>query len=190
MVEGSTDALTVMGTELIIEDDDERGVTVRGTPSTGTLVTVEEGESGTYTVVLDAAPAAGDVRVTATVSGSEEVTVSPEALTFTGSDWDVVRTVTVTAAHDPDAAPETATVTHAVTGADYESNGVTAADVTVRVTDDDPLPALTVGLESETVAEAGGTAEVRLTTVTPFDEDQGGGTGAGRDGGSGRLHDQ
>ena len=132
--------LEVIGT---IEDDDTRGVTVSKTE-----FTFREGREETYEVVLDTQPT-GPVTVRVTVSGSPEVTAQPSRLWFTADDWFTAQTVTVRAAHDDDAAADEATVTHAVAGADYGSNEVTAAPVSVSVEDDD-TPSVTV---SETAIE-------------------------------------
>ena len=98
-------------------------------------MTVPEGASRTYTVVLRSQPS-GPVTVTPSVAGSPDVTVSG-ALTFTAEDWDRAQTVTVSAAQDADAANDRATVEHAVSGGGYGS--VTAADVAVTVEEDDEL---------------------------------------------------
>ena len=132
--------LEVIGT---IEDDDTRGVTVSKTE-----FTFREGREATYEVVLDTQPT-GPLTVRVTVSGSPEVTAQPSRLWFTADDWFTAQTVTVRAAHDDDAAADEATVTHAVAGADYGSNEVTAAPVSVSVEDDD-TPSVTV---SETAIE-------------------------------------
>ena len=110
-----------------VTDDDTRGVTV----SAPTLA-VNEGSSGTYTVVLDSEPTAS-VTVTPS-SGNSDVTVS-SALTFTTMNWSTAQMVTVTAAHDSDAVDDSATISHAVEGGDY--GAVTAASVTVTVDDDE-----------------------------------------------------
>ena len=49
-----------------------------------------EGGSDSYTVVLTSEPT-GDVTVEMAVSGDEDVTVSPESLTFTDSNWETGR---------------------------------------------------------------------------------------------------
>ena len=115
--------LSVIATAVTINDD-ERGVTV-----SKTTLPVAEGGSETYTVVLTSEPT-GAVTVTPSVTGSPAVTVSG-ALTFTASDWDQAQTVTVSAAPDADADEETATIEHAVSGADYGAVEAGAVAVTV-----------------------------------------------------------
>ena len=111
-VTGSTtaDGLSVSSTRVTITDDDTRGVTV-----SPTSLPVTEGSTNGYTVVLDSAPT-GTVTVTPTVTGSSDVTVSDEVLTFTASTWDETQTVTVSAGQDVDAEDETAAVSHEVAG--------------------------------------------------------------------------
>ena len=79
-VTGTTTAsdLSVSGTTATIVEDDERGVTV----STPTL-TVPEGGTAIYTVVLQSQPTV-TVTVTPSVSGDADVTVSPSSLSFAG----------------------------------------------------------------------------------------------------------
>ena len=112
-----------------VEDNDTRGVTV-----SATALTVNEGTTGTYTVVLNSQPTAS-VTVTPSRTGSSDVTFSPPTLTFTASTWDTVQQVTVTAAQDNDAVNDSATISHAVTGGDYA--GVTVDSVVVTVDDDE-----------------------------------------------------
>ena len=121
--------LTVSGTVVNINDDDSRGVTV-----SKSSLTVNEGGTGTYTVVLASQPT-GDVKVTPSrSSGDADVTVSG-ALTFTPNNWSSAQTVTVSAAQDLDSNNDTAVMGHAVSGGDYGSE--TAGSVTVTVTDDE-----------------------------------------------------
>ena len=155
-ISGTTEVvgLEVTGTSLAIADNDERGVTVA--PS---AITLAEGASATYTVALDTEPT-DTVTVTPTPGGSSEVTVS-EALTFTAADWDEPQTVTVAAARDADAADDTATIGHAIAGADYGANGVTADDVAVTVEDTETTLTLTV--DPAVVDEDAGPATVTVT---------------------------
>ena len=122
--------LSVLPAELTITDDDERGVAV-----TPTGLTVDEGGSTAYTVVLESEPTES-VTVSVTRTGDGDVTVGSTSLTFTASDWDVAQTVRVSAGEDEDAANGTATIAHGVSSSgDYD--GVTAASVTVTERDSD-----------------------------------------------------
>ena len=161
-VTGTTAAsgLEVVPTAVTIADDDARGVTV----SAATLTVPEEG-SNRYTVVLRSAPTA-DVTVTPSLptGSSPEVSVSPATLTFTPGNWATAQTVTVEADQDDDAEDDEATVEHEVSGGDYGSNGVTAADVAVTVDDDETASAkLTLSVEPPSVAEDAGETEVTVT---------------------------
>ncbi len=153
---GSTHLLAQPGH--LVDATDPRGVSV--SPRT---LSVGEGSSATYTVVLDSQPT-GNVTVTPAVSGDADVTVSPSALTFTPTDWSTVQTVTVSAAQDADAYDDTASVSHAVAGADYAS--VTAHGVSVTVTDDETGPGRVTGLSAEATARS-----VTLSWTAPADAD-------------------
>ena len=112
-----------------VEDNDTRDVTV-----STTALTINEGATGTYTVVLDSQPTAS-VMVTPSKTGSSDVTFSPPTLTFTTSNWSTAQTVTVATAQDSDAVDDSATISHAVTGGDYAS--LTVDSVVVTVDDDE-----------------------------------------------------
>lgn len=98
-----------------------------------TSLTVIEGRSRSYQVRLSAAPSA-NVTVTIASSPAGVVTVEPEELTFTASDWSTQQRVTVTAAQDDDTDDGAATLSHTLGG-----TGVAPAGPTLRVTvtDDD-----------------------------------------------------
>ncbi len=127
---GGQSTLAATGT---ITDDDERGVTV-----SETALDIDEGESGTYTVVLTSQPT-GTVTVAMTTDlAGTDVSVDKTSLAFTADNWDDEQTVTVSAAGDEDAVVDDAvTLTHAVTGGDYGTNGVTADPVAVTIVEDD-----------------------------------------------------
>ena len=118
------DAVTVT-----IDEDDEAGVTL----SVSSL-TIQEGNSGNYTVVLDSQPTD---EVTVTIGGaSGDVTASPSSLTFTSANYAVAQTVTVTVAPDDDAVTDgLVRLTHSASGGDYDA--VSIAPVTVTVREDD-----------------------------------------------------
>ena len=140
-----------------VTDDDTRGVTV-----TPTSLTVNEGGTNTYTVVLDTEPSDA---VTVTINDptdNTDVSANPASLTFSTSNWAAAQTVTVSAAEDDDSTRDTATVTHTVAGGDYAS--FAASSVAVTVTDND-TPGVTVTPLSLTVGEGStGTYTVVLNT--------------------------
>ena len=161
-----------------VDDDDTSGVTV-----SSTSLTVAEGDSDEYTVVLKSQPA-GDVTVTISVSGSSEVTADQTSLTFTTSNWDDEKTVEVSAGQDDDADNDRATISHAVSG--YGT--VTTADsVAVTVTDDDD-PDVKVSFEETAYSvNEGGRVTVnvnldrdprRTVTIPVTSANQGGATSA------------
>ena len=150
---------TAKTTTVTIADNDTRGVAI-----SPTTLTITEGASKTYEVVLNTQPT-GDVTVTpslATRSDADVTLASSSALTFTMLNWNVAQTVTVNAAEDNDAAPGVATIEHAVAGADYA--GVTASDVTVTEADND-MPGVTISPTTLTITEGTSkTYEVVLNT--------------------------
>ena len=118
-----------------IDDDDTRGVTL--SPD---ALSILEGQSDTYTVVLDSEPT-GDVTVTFSTDDST-VTVSTanaaNDLAFTASNWDRAQTVTVSTQTDTDSADDTVTIAHAVSGGDYGAATVDSLAVTVKEPDTTP----------------------------------------------------
>ena len=112
---------------------------VLGAGTTGVTVgrstlTVDEGLTDTYTVVLNNQPTA-DVVINITPGGGP--TVDKTSLTFTTTNWDTAQTVTVTAPEDTgNTDDETATITHAVdasSAAEYQ--GVAVGDLEVTAYD-------------------------------------------------------
>ena len=143
-----------------VRDNNPRGVTL-----SASSVSVPEGGSTEYTVRLDTQPVGGDVTVMVGGVPALGISASPTALTFTGTNWRTPQTVTVSAAEDDgNAATESATLTHAVSGADYGREGVAADSVTATTTDNDS-PSLYVVPTALALAEgATSTYAVRLNT--------------------------
>ena len=144
-------------TTVSIDDDDGAGVSV-----SKAALTIDEGSSGTYTIVLDSQPTADVVVTINDPTGNTDVTADPASLTFSTSDWSSSQTVTVNAAHDTDADDETATVTHTVTSTDTSYSSATASSVIVTVTDDDVQVTVSFWAASYMVVE-GGTQSVTVT---------------------------
>ncbi len=139
----------------VIED------TVAGVGVSPTHLTVNEGGTNTYTVVLATQPSGGVTVTPSRISGSTDVTVS-SALTFGRTNWSTAQAVTVRAGTDTDGEDEAATLSHTVSG--YGS--VTASDVSVTV-DDAQTPGVTVGASGLTVSEGGSATYTVVLTVPP-----------------------
>ena len=126
-----------------VTDNDTIGLALSAT------LAVTEGSSETYTVALATQPS-GQVTVTIGGTGGTDLSVDKSSLTFTTTDWGTAQAVEVTAGEDPDAANDSATLTHTAAGADY---GSVTADLAVTVTDDDAV-ALAIDPSTLTVSEA------------------------------------
>ena len=150
--------------------DDDRSVVVSQAE-----LTVDEGDTTAYTVVLTQEPT-DDVTVTPAVRGAKnaDITVSGP-LTFTPQDWDTPKTVTVTAAADSNRDNGSATIAHTVTGGDYGANGVTAPSVEVTEWDAEGRTVVTlVHVPDGTVIPDNSTMTVgeTVTDGSTFLEDQ------------------
>ena len=147
---------------LTIKDDDGPGVTI----SEDTL-TMDKGDSGTYTVVLDTDPGA---QVVVTPTPTAKATVSPAKLTFTTAtnNWSTAQTVTVTGA-----AAGTATISHTITGyTGVQNSDIENVEVTVEETIAAPVlttaTSTTSGRINLTWTHAGGSAGALAQGATNF----------------------
>ena len=113
------------------------GVTV-----SDSALSVPEEATATYTLVLDTQPTA-DVTITLAKTGDAHLTVAPEMLTFTTTDWSTAQTVTVSAADDPDTDNGAATIAHTATSTDSDYSGIAIASVTAREVEND-TPSITL----------------------------------------------
>ena len=157
------DALTASDVEVSLLAPRDKAQIQIGVDTSAKTLTVTEGSSDTYSLVLSHRPS-GDVSVVVNdPTDNTDVTTSPASLTFTTSNWDILQTVTVSSAHDPDGADEAATVTHNVSGGGYD--GITAPDVSVTVVDDDRAIVLSrTSLEVDEGDATGATYTVKLAT--------------------------
>ena len=149
-------------------DDDARGVTID--PTSISLDEPASGETavaGSYTVNLKSRPTD---TVTVTIGGGDPAvslsgdTLTNNQLTFTTTNWNTAQTITVTPVKDDNAAGETVTLTHTVSGGDYA--GIAADSVTVNLTDSDTRN-LVLSEESIAVTEGDATGvgyTVKLAT--------------------------
>ena len=141
-------------------DDDIVGITV--TPFSG-LITTENGDTATFSVVLDAAPTA-DVIIGLSSDDTDEGTVSPSSLTFNSTDWSTAQTVTVTGVDDVAVDGDTAykIVTAAAVSGDSRYSGLNAYDVAVTNIDNDAASVTVTPTFGLTTSEAGGTASFTM----------------------------
>ena len=142
---GGYGSVTVAHVTITVNDDDTPGVSV-----SQESLSILEGESGSYTVVLGSEPT-GTVTITASSGDATVATVTPSSLTFTTTNWNTAQTVTVSGVeNDVDGEDQTITVSHGISGGGYGS--VTVAHVTITVNDDD-TPGVSVSQESLSILE-------------------------------------
>ena len=129
---GSEDSLPVRSASFTIIDDDTRGITVSPAKlAAGTGISMKEGGTSTYSLVLDSEPTD---TVTVTVAGRQGdlISLTPETLTFTPSDWSTAKTISVVSLDDgTDTSFTNAVISHQVSGGDYGS--VTVREIWVQI---------------------------------------------------------
>ena len=132
---GSPDTATVTITDddTITDDAVAAGVTVTATLNDAGKLEVAENGSSTYTIVLDAQPAAS-VTVTPTSSDPGAARTSG-TVTFAPSQWNVAKQVTVQGVPDADTDAEAVTITHQAASDDGSYNGIAVDSLAVAVTD-------------------------------------------------------
>ncbi len=153
-------AVTIAAVDVTVRDDDTAGVTV-----SQTALTVDEGDTGTYTLALTSRP---DAAVTIAVSSANTAAVTATAtLTFTEDNWNTAQTVTVMGVEDADANDASGVqLSHVVTSTGTAYAAVTAAAVSVTVNDDDTA-GLTVTPGRVTVGEGGSGTYMLVLTSRP-----------------------
>ena len=160
-----------------VTDDDTKALTLSASPAGNTVV---EGSTAKYTVKLATKPTS-NVTVSVSSGDTDIATVSPSKLTFSASNYNTTKTVTVSGVQDDDGKDESVTIAHAASGGGY---GSVSANYTAKVTDDDR--ALTVSALSGTLTEGSnktGTYTVKLAaepaasvTVAVASQDEGAAT--------------
>ncbi len=156
-------ALTIDPVVVTVRDNDM--ASVAGVTVTPLARIVNEGGTGTYTVVLNTLPTA-EVMIAVRSEDMGAVMTTATPLRFTTGNWETAQTVTVRGVQDADMNNETVRVTHTATSTDTAYAGVTIAPVTVSVTDDDMPAGVSVSLTSLTVGEAG-TSSYTLALTSP-----------------------
>ncbi len=120
----------VIGTSTIAFDIIEQPALVLN-PST---LTIDEGDTATYTVSLATQPNAA-VAIALSGQAGTDLTLSDDTLNFTMMNWNQPQTITVTAGSDDDAqSDDPIALLHTATGGDYAT---VTGEVTVTITEDD-----------------------------------------------------
>ena len=147
---------------ITITDNDEAGFTV-----TPTTLSITEGGSDTYTVVLDSKPS-HSVVVTPTSPDTGAVTVTPSSRTFTTANWATAQEFTVTGVQDnSDYADESVTITHDATGSDTTYSVLTPNSVTVTVSDNDTRPNFSITATASAAEGANAALTITLSENAP-----------------------
>ena len=154
-------ATTPDETTIDINDDDGASVKV-----SQTSLTINEGSSETYTVVLTSQPT-DDVVITITKSGSSDISVDETTLTFTDSNWEDEQTVTVTGDQDDDALAERATITHSAASTDTDYGGISVGSVNITVIDDETEVSFSSDMYMATEGGDDATVVVQLSQPAP-----------------------
>lgn len=115
-----------------ITNDDVAGVTV--TESGGVTNVAEGGATDTFSIALNSQPAAN---VTVSFNtGSQLQAIN--SITFTPANWNVAQTITVAAVDDNVVeGAHTGTISHSASSSDANYNGISIANVTANITDND-----------------------------------------------------
>ena len=135
-----------------------------GVSSLTQTLTVPEGGSNSYTLVLSSRPT-GDVSIGVILPTGTDLRLDKTSLTFTTTNWDDAQTVTVTAAEDDDGVTDAvATLTHIISGGGHGST--TVPNVEVSITENDTA-GIVISKDILTVGEgdaAGMSYTVKLAT--------------------------
>ncbi len=133
--------------------------------SGGTTIVSESGTTDSFTVVLASRPVF-DVTINVSSADSSEAAVSVSQLTFTGANWSVPQTVTVTGVDDAaDDADQTTSIVLSTSTSDVLYTVIDPADVTVTTTDDDKS-ATSTALASSVNPSTSGQSVTFTATVT------------------------
>ena len=149
-----------------VVDDDAATIGISDSGGVSVSEAAGAGRTDTYTVVLDSLPTAS-VEIAVASGDTAAATVSPAALTFTTSNWNTARTVTVTGVDDrvDQSSDRMVAISHTATSSDTGYNGVSAS-VTVTVVDDDTASIAINESGGVMVTEATGTDRTDTYTAT------------------------
>jgi hypothetical protein len=162
--DGLYSGITVDDPAFTNEDDDVAGVTVNVTDGS----TREDGETGSFTVVLLSEPTSS-VTINLVSSDLTEGTVAPASLVFTPANWDVPQAATMTGVNDAvDDGDIAYTVVTSAVSSDGVYSGIAVDDPAFTNVDDDiagVVMTVTDGSTTE-LGETGGFTVVLLSEPT------------------------
>ena len=162
---GIYDGLTAPGLTATENDNDPPGIMV-----SETALTVPEGGSATYTVRLVTPPSKDVTIEVERVTGDENLTASPDTLTFTNSNWSMQQTVAILAAEDDDGRASPAQFRHNVSSPGTVYDGISTPGIRVNEDDNDTIGVI-ISPTTLSVPEGGSaTYTVRLGTKPVFDD--------------------
>ena len=162
---GIYDGLTAPGLTATENDNDPPGIMV-----SETTLTVPEGGSATYTVRLVTPPSKDVTIEVERVTGDENLTASPDTLTFTNSNWSMQQTVAILAAEDDDGRASPAQFRHNVSSPGTVYDGISTPGIRANEDDNDTIGVI-ISPTTLSVPEGGSaTYTVRLGTKPVFDD--------------------
>ena len=150
---------------LVDNEGETGGVTFdQSDGSTSVTEAAGDGNTDTYTVVLDTAPT-GDVTIAVTPDDPGIATASPATLTFTTTTWETAQTVTVTGVDDDvdQESNRSTTIGHIGSSTD-PFYSITFGNVSVTLVNDDAA-AVTKSSDSMSVTEAAGDGNTGTYTM-------------------------
>jgi len=154
-------SITIPAVSVAITDNDTADFSIAPTNITAT----EGGATGSYKVKLTSQPTEP---VTISFNTSNQLNPIATPITFDSTNWNVDRTVTVTAIDDNVAqGTHSGTIAHTVTSTDANYNAKVIPNVTASITDNDSPGISIVQSEGETaIAEGGATDSYGLLLTT------------------------
>ena len=144
-----------------VERDSDRAI---GVTLSVDNVTVPEGGTATWTVVLDGEPRADVTVAVARAAGDGDLSALPAALVFTPQNWSTAQEVTVSAAEDTDRTNGSASFSHTGASDDAAYAGVDFGSVTATEVDND-VPGVRVS-ETELTVDEGSSETYELVLST------------------------
>jgi hypothetical protein len=154
-------SITIPAVSVALTDNDTADFSIAPTKITAT----EGGATGSYKVKLTSQPTAA---VTISFNSGNQLNPIATPITFDSTNWNVDKTVTVTAIDDNLAqGTHSGTIAHTVTSTDANYNAKVIPNVTASITDNDSPGISIVQSEGETaIAEGGATDSYGLLLTT------------------------